>query len=140
MRYLPNRGWSGRLRRFRRDEAGGATVEACLWLPFFFAFFILVLDATFVFARQSDAHRIVQDGTRQYITGGIDTTADLETWLETAMQPIAPSAVATVTIDTTKDLLTARISYSAEDTDLTGATGVLGGLTIRVQSVQLIEE
>lgn len=130
----------GMLARFVRDEAGGATVEACLWLPFFFVFFILILDATFIFARQSDAHRVVQDGTRQFVTGGIDTLAELETWLEAAMQPIAPSADATVALDTTKDLLTARISYNAEDTDLTGATGVLGGLTIRVQSIQLVEE
>ena len=52
-------------RKFLRDEAGGATVEACLWIPFFLSFFVLILDAAFIFLQETDAQRIVQDGNRQ---------------------------------------------------------------------------
>lgn len=127
------------LRAFLRREDGGATIEACIWLPFFFTFFILILDATFIFLRQSDAQRIVQDGTRQFVSGAIDTRAELETWLEDTMASVSPNADATTIYDAGTGMLTARVEYPAEDTDLTGATGWLGGLTMRVQSIQLTE-
>ncbi len=125
-------------RKFLRDEAGGATVEACLWIPFFLSFFVLILDAAFIFLQETDAQRIVQDGNRQYVTGAIASTGALETWIETAMVPLSPNANATARVDGA-GVLTTVLTYPAEDTDLTGATGVLGGLTMRVQSIYLTE-
>jgi Flp pilus assembly protein TadG len=135
----PSRERPGCGARFLRSEDGSATVEACIWLPFFFFFFLLILDATFIFLRQADAQRIVQDGSRLYVVGAIKTTSDLETWLESSMAPISPNAKATTNIGA-NGFLTAQISYPAEDTDLTGATGMLGGATMRVQSVQILEQ
>jgi Flp pilus assembly protein TadG len=125
---------------FRDAEDGSATIEACLWIPFFFSFFILVLDATFIFLQQADAQRIVQDGNRQYVSKSIGSLGALETWIETAMQPLSSNAVAMASIDPTTGILTTRLEYPAEDTDLTGTTGVFGGLTMRVQAVHLTEQ
>ncbi len=122
---------------FARSETGSATVEACLWLPFLFFFFILILDATIIFMREADAQRIVQDGTRQFVTGAIDSEAELDAWLEATMAAISPNAKASSTISS--GVLTATIEYPAEDTDLTGSAGLLGGLTMKVQSIQLVE-
>lgn len=127
------------VRAFHQDEDGGATIEACLWIPFFFAFFILVLDAAFIFLREADAQRIVQDGNRQFVTGAITGETALETWVEAAMTTVSPNADATVSIDA-NGVLTTRVTYPAEDSDLTGASGLLGGLTMRVQSVYLTEQ
>ena len=124
---------------FHRDEDGGATIEACLWIPFFFTCFILILDATFIFLREADAQRIVQDGNRQFVTGAITGETALETWVEAAMTTVSPNADATVSIDA-NGVLTTRVTYPAEDSDLTGASGLLGGLTMRVQSVYLTEQ
>ncbi len=129
-----------RLRDFRDAEDGSATIEACLWIPFFFSFFILVLDATFIFLQQADAQRIVQDANRQYVSKSIGSLGALETWVETAMQPLTSNANVTASIDPTTGILTTRLEYPAEDTDLTGTTGVFGGLTMRVQAVHLTEQ
>lgn len=133
-------GPSQRVRAFVRSEDGSATVEACLWIPFFAAFFILILDATFIFLQQADAQRIVQDANRQYISKSIGSLAALESWIETTMTPLSANATATATIDASTGILTTRLEYPAEDTDLTGSTGLLGGLTMRVQAVHLTEQ
>lgn len=128
------------LRTFARRDDGGASFEACLWVPFLIGVILLVIDATFIFGREADAHRIAQDGTRQFVSGAIASQSELETWLETAMSPVSPNADANVSLDSTTGILTAVIEYPAEDTDLTGATGLLGAATVRVQSIQLTEE
>ena len=117
-------------------------MEACLWLPFFIFFFVLVLDATTIFMNQARVHRIVQDANRQYVVGVFKTAADeeqaLETWIETALNGIAPSASASATVGPL-GLLTTQVSYPSGETDLTGATGVLGSLTMRVQAIHQTE-
>ncbi len=125
------------LRAFVRSERGAATVEACLWIPVLLTFFILILDATIIFLRETDAQRIVQDGTRQYVTGAIETEAELDAWLEDMMSAISPNAQANSTVSS--GVLTTTIEYPAEDTDLTGSAGLLGGLTMKVRSIQLVE-
>ena len=130
----------GRVRRFAQSEDGGATIEACLWLPFLATFFMLVIDASFIFMRQADAQRIVQDGARQFVAGAIDTETELKTWLEAAMTPISTNATATVQVDPITGYLTARVEYPAKDTDLSGVSGVLGAAQILVQSIQITEQ
>jgi hypothetical protein len=127
-------------RGFLRGEDGGASFEACLWVPFLLSFFFLIMDATFIFSREADAQRIVQDGTRQYVAKAFDSQSELETWLETTMAVVSPNADATIDYDSSTGILVAAIEYPAEDTDLTGVTGWLGGATMRVQSVQLMEQ
>jgi len=130
------------VRRFMRDEDGSATIEACLWLPFFIFFFVLILDATTIFMNQARVHRIVQDANRQYIVGGFKTSVNeeqaLEVWIEQSLASIAPSASATAQVDS-RGLLTTQVSYPSGETDLTGATGVLGSLTMRVQAIHQTE-
>ena len=50
-----------------RSEGGSCTVEACFWLPFFLFFFVVIFDATYVFMRNGEVRRIVQDGNRAYV-------------------------------------------------------------------------
>lgn len=128
------------LAAFVRREDGGASFEACLWVPFLLSFFFLIMDATFIFSREADAQRIVQDGTRQYVSKAIDSEAELETWLETMMASISPNADATIDFDASTGILVASVDYPAGDTDLTGVTGWLSGVTMRVRSIQLMEQ
>lgn len=127
-------------RRFARDEAGSGSVEACLWMPVLFAFFILVLDGTYLFLRDSEIRRVVQDGSRQYVIGffGTDTGA-MDSWIEARLALIAPHAVAQSTIDAATGVLFTSVSYPASDTDLTGWVGKLTGLTLSAHVVNKLE-
>ena len=127
-------------KRFARDEAGSGSVEACLWMPVLFAFFILVLDATYLFLRDSEIRRVVQDGSRQYVMGFFGTdTGKMQTWIEERLARIAPHAEASVTIDDTNDVLLTAVRYPASDTDLTGWIGKLTGLTLSAHVVNKLE-
>ena len=94
-----------RLDTFRRDESGGATIEACLWLPFFAIFMIFVIDVTMVFMNESKVHHVVQDGNRQYVVGGFKDEANptqaLETWIEASLDLLTPGAIATASLNPT---------------------------------------
>jgi Flp pilus assembly protein TadG len=141
MRVAGNRrGRAAAVLAFARREDGGASFEACLWVPFLLLFFFLIMDATFIFSHEADAQRIVQDGTRQYVSKALDSETELETWLETVMASVSPNADATVDYDSSTGILVASVEYPAGDTDLTGVTGWLSGVTMRVQSIQLMEQ
>ena len=77
-----------KLRRFFCNEAGSASAEACLWLPIMLGLFITTFDATYVFLRDGEIRRVVQEGGRQYIKGlhGTDL-ASAEDWIETSFDP-----------------------------------------------------
>ena len=133
---------NARARRFGKSEAGGATFEACIWIPFLLFFFIMILDATAIFTNQSRVHRIVQDGNRQFVSGVYQHETNpqqaLETWVETTLDTIAPSADATISIDGS-GLLTTQVTYNASETDLSGVTGLFSSLTMRVQAIHQTE-
>ncbi len=130
------------IRRFGKNEDGGATFEACIWIPFLLFFFIMILDATAIFTNQSRVHRIVQDGNRQFVSGVYQHEANpqqaLESWVETTLDTIAPSADATINIDG-DGLLTTQVTYNASETDLSGVTGLFSSLTMRVQAIHQTE-
>ena len=127
-------------RHFLRDTSGSGTIEACLWIPVLLAFFVTSFDATYVFLRDGEIRRVVQEGSRQYIKGlhGTDL-AKAEKWIETALDPLAPNANATVKLDSSGELLVTTITYPASDTDLTGWVSALTGLTLTVQTVHQTE-
>lgn len=129
-----------RLRRFRGAEDGSATVEGVvLWIPFYLLFLFIVLDGTTIFLQNSKVQRVVQDANRQFIAGGFDnSTSDLENWIENTLDTIAPNATATAQIDA-NGLLRTDVAYPSSDTDLTGATAMLGNLTVRVRVVHQTE-
>ena len=125
---------------FLRDESGSGTIEACLWLPVLIGFFILIFDATYVFLRDGEIRRVVQEGNRQYVKGLHGTQpAGLETWIETKLGQLAPNANATSLVDSTTGLLTTTITYPASDTDVTGWVSALTGLEITIHTVNQTE-
>ncbi|MDU8942119.1 TadE/TadG family type IV pilus assembly protein [Ovoidimarina sediminis] len=131
-----------RIERFGKEDEGSATFEACIWIPFLLLFFIMILDGTSIFTNQAKVHRIVQDANRQFVSGVFKLEPNpqmaMETWLETALDDIAPSADATISIDA-NGLLTTTVSYPASETDLSGVTGVFKNLTMNVKAIHQTE-
>ena len=127
-------------RFFIQDDSGSATIEACLWIPVLLAFFITSFDATYVFLRDGEIRRVVQEGSRQYVKGlhGSDP-ASAEKWIETELKSLTPNADATVKIDSSGELLITTLNYPASDTDLTGWVSALTKLKLSVQTVHQLE-
>ncbi len=53
-----------RLRRFRREEDAGVTIEFVLWLPLLCFLFLVATDATVAFMRQSQMWQVSRDTAR----------------------------------------------------------------------------
>lgn len=138
-------GCASRLRSFFRSEHGGASVEVMLWIPAFAGFFFLLLEATNIFYSMGQIRRVLMDGNRYYVMGGFDeNVSTLETWIETTIDPIAPNAFASASIDSSGRLNT-RVMLPYSDVDFTGLANVLGnfgfgaGAVITITTVAQME-
>lgn len=128
------------IRRFLRDDYGGATFEGCIWLPVLLAFFFTSFDAAHIFLRDGEIQRVVQESARQYVKGRYgNSTSDAEVWIEQQLSQLAPNAQATVTIDGASDLLTATVTYPASDTEIGGWISALTNMNLTVQSIHQLE-
>lgn len=126
-----------RLTRLARKEDGGATIEAVLWFPVFFLFFVMMADAATIFMNQARALRVVQDGNRLYATGFFASDEAFKDWVETQLDPISPSAV--VIPAPTAATISTTVRLPASEIDLSGVTGVFKSLTFTVNAQHLRE-
>ena len=124
-------------RKFGRDENGGATIEAVLWLPLMLSFFVMLLDAAMIFTNHSRAVRIVQDANRAYAVGAFTDCTAAASWVQDRVRTIAPTA--TAACDRSAGVSTLDVSMPSRELDLSGATGVFGGLTVVARSQHFIE-
>lgn len=124
-------------KNFRRDEDGSATIEAVLWLPVFFILFCAVVDVSFVFHKQAEAYRVVQDANRAFSVGRIASTADTEDFIETMVQHLSPGAAATTSVS--NGIILSQLSLPVEDLDATGFFSWLTGYNVVVASEHFLE-
>lgn len=127
----------GKVAEFRRSEDGWVTFESVLWVPILVSIFVMIADVSIVFMNKARIERILQDGHRGMAVGLIADCPALENWLVSNITAMAPSASATCSTNLTQT--TTRIQAPVGELDLTGATGILAGLTIRVESVHHAE-
>lgn len=72
---------------FIRDQRGTATIELVVWLPFFFAFFFVLVDASVFYWRYTAMWDVTRDLVREIsIRGQVDRRsptlqADMETYI-----------------------------------------------------------
>lgn len=121
---------------FRREE-GAATVEAVLWIPFFFFLLILILDASMIFHNQTTITRILQDANRNLSVGRFDTEAETESFVLTKVGKLSPSATANTNI--TAGLISTTVSVPMADLTLLGSTSFASG-NITVVASHLLEK
>jgi Flp pilus assembly protein TadG len=124
-------------RKFRRAEDGAATVEAVLWLPFFVLTFVLIADLSFVFRRQAEIQRIVQDANRLYSVGFLQSESEAETWVKDAIATLSTSAI----VDAVEDggVIRTQVLVPVDDLVAVGGFDFLSGYRISVQTEQMIE-
>lgn len=125
------------VRRFVRNEDGAATVEAVVWLPFFFALFGLLTDVSMVFYNQSRLLRIVQDANRNMSVGRLTDIQATEDFIKAASANVSSHVSATTSV--TAGLITTTVTVPLSDLDLFGVGGVFRNVNMTVRAEHLME-
>ena len=94
---LPFRTLVNRIRAFRRDQDGSATIEGVLWMPVFILIFGLIADASLLFHAQAQLTRIVQDANRAYSVGRLDSEIETQNFIRARLGAVALDANTSVT-------------------------------------------
>ena len=137
-------------KRFARDEGGAVTVEAVLWIPFFFLVLMLITDASLAFFSKAQAYRIIESGNRAFsINSSTSVTAETkktntQAWINAQFRAQFPRATAAnVTVTTVPDKASGTVStsltYRARDVVAFNTLSVLGNWTITVRAQQYVE-
>jgi Flp pilus assembly protein TadG len=124
--------------RFARDQSGAVSVEAVLWIPFFFMLLALITDASLAFFSRAEAFRIVQTGNRLYSVGTYTTTAEVQGFVTRAFQGQSRNAVARTVTDAGGRVVGTQLHYPMRDVVLFG-TGMPASWRINVQSMHYVE-
>ena len=133
---------TGRARRFVRDDQGSATVEAALWIPFFMLLLALIADASFLFHRQAQMLRAVQDVNRAFSTGQIASAETVRDILVAQYAPLSQQVTAESFVDTAtipSGIIRTSLSIPARDVNSIGLIASLSNLTLTVTSQQYRE-
>ena len=99
--------------RFVANEDANSTIEAVLWLPVFFAFFVTVTDASFIYFGQNKAYRIVQDANRQLSIGRLQNADEVKALLTDELAILSPNAAVASVIDA--GVVTSSVNMPASD-------------------------
>lgn len=94
-----------------------------------------------MFMNHARVKKVLQEGSREMAIGQLDECADLVTWLEANVRSFAPSATATCAEDYLGQpaVSLATVSVVSDEIDLTGVTGLFGGISFRISMVYNLE-
>lgn len=122
---------------FRNDTKGGATVETVLCIPIFVILLGLIIDTSLIFARQSDALRVLQDANRALSIGLVMTTDATEQAIADRLAPLSPNVSVTTTLQ--DGVIFSRAVMPASDLSNFGFYPAFAGLEITVVAQHLSE-
>lgn len=132
--------WFGRfVTRFARDEGGSVTVEAVLWIPFFFGLLMLITDVSLAFFSRAEAFRLIEIGNRSFAVDPSAQTPEVEAWIEEQFASLSAGAQATTQASATTGIVSTTLQYPASEVSLFNSLGVMGGWTITVRAQQYVE-
>ena len=128
------------LARYRRDENGGVTVEAVLWLNFFLVFLFGIAELAFVFHGQARILEIAQDANRGFAVGRFETEAETAAWAKQALQNYSDEITTFTIYDEATSVIFTGVSIPASD--LAGNMGffrMLKSIDVEVVAQQVLE-
>lgn len=126
-----------RLRGFRKDTSGTASIESLIWIPIFVFILVLIADASFIFHGRTQALRILQDSNRAYSVGRFSTTGEVKA---AALDEISKyTSNATVETTVSSGIITSTMTFPATDLMAIGKLDALKNITVTVVSKQYVE-
>ena len=123
------------LRRGIAADDGSATVEAVLWIPFFMLLLALIADASFLFHRQAQMLRSVEDANRAFSTGQLDSTDAVQAVLVAQYTSLSDDVRAVSVLDTNNvpgGIIRTSLSIPARDVNSIGLIASLSNLNLTV--------
>lgn len=140
---MPHQHAPRRASRFLEDECGAAgVVEAALWIPFFLLLLTLFADASFLFNRQAQMLRTVQDVNRAYAVGQLTSPQEVHDTLAALYSPYSDAVRVESVYDTTGPgggLIRTSMSIPARDVVSIGIIANLTNFDFTVASEQYRE-
>lgn len=128
-----------RLRKAARSEDGAVTIEAVLWIPFFFILLTLVADVALIMHGQARILRIVQDENRQF-AAGIHPNRDTVELAITQRLAEENLTDAPQLVETTNDgIIVTRVIVPSADLDAVGFFAAFTQLAMVVRSQHIME-
>ncbi len=123
-------------RRFLRSEAGGVTVEAAIWLPFWILFLFGLAQTAFIFHGQARALDVAQEATRAYAVGEYTSEAEVKTFVQANLASLSKRV--TVASTTSGGIITTTVTMPALDFGI-GIFRSLGNFDLTVTSQRVKE-
>ena len=108
-------------REFRRDQTGGVSVEALLWMPFFFVLIFGIAELALVFHGHARALNVAQETNRGYSVGRFASTTDAANWAALAMSNYSDEII----VQTSRSDLIVTTEISIPAGDFSGNIGFL---------------
>lgn len=128
---------SRKVRSFRRDDTGSATIEMVMWLPIIMFIFCLIADASLMFGKQAQVLRIVQDANRALSVGRLQSDMDAEAYIAQQIAWMTQNAI--ITTEVTAGVISSTVEIPAGDMTATGFISAFRSLTVSVSAQHLSE-
>lgn len=123
-------------RLWRRDE-GTATAELVILTPVFLVLFGMVTDASFVFGRQAEILRVIQDANRSLAVGRFLTEVQAETYVTDEISHLSDET--TVAVNVVGGIISTTVTLPATDLTSTGLFEGINALTLTIAASQMSE-
>lgn len=125
-----------RFQKFARHQDGTASIEAVLWVSFFFFLVCLVIDTSLLFYGHARMLEVAQDANRELTIGNMTTSEEVQTYVSDRLSKLSNEITTFVNSD--QGIITTMVSVPAGD--LT-AIGFLRATDIDLQVfAQMVQE
>jgi Flp pilus assembly protein TadG len=124
-------------KHFVSKTDGAATIEFVLWLPLILFLFGLIADTAMIYSGRAQVLRVVQDANRAMSVGRIRETDDVQTFITSRIEEIAPNAVVETLL--TDGVISSTVDIPASDFMSTNLVGMFSSLNVRVFAQHLSE-
>lgn len=130
-------GLRNKLNSFLKDESGRVVVEMVLWLPVFFACFILVVDVSLMLYRYTFVWRVIEDANRERAVSNLTSDQAVIDYISGEISGFAPNA--TIESDVDVGRVYTAVTMPAADLKATTWFASLTNINIHVESTQYVE-
>lgn len=126
-------------RKWRRNEDGGMTVEAVIWLPFLIGLFVMAAELANIFFVQNTIQRVVQNGTRLYSVGQFTEQSQLRTYITERLDQYGDGIEIFIDAGSGLQLVTTTVRVPSEDIMMTGLVASLLDFNVGATTTQYVE-